>query len=135
MNAGSLINNGGLGNAGTAFIGGELTVTATDDSINKDIGAIHTDGGLGVTKAANIGLTLDVVGITTIADATTSSSTTTGTCRARHSHPPVSDCWGAGCLDGWQRWIGNIVLYKTAVWLGSGQNRKVTTGLVLRSVC
>jgi hypothetical protein len=121
VNAGSLINTGGLGNAGTAFIGGVLTVTDATDSSNKDDGAIHTDGGLGVTKAAFIGTTLGVGGITTIADGTTSAGVGSGACGARHTHLPVSDRWGV--LDVLASGEGGLGTWAyAAVWLGSGQN-------------
>jgi hypothetical protein len=129
VNAGSLINTGGLGNAGTAFIGGVLTVTDALDSTSLANGAIHTDGGLGVTKAAFIGTTLGVGGattiggITTIADGTTSTTVGSGACVARHTHLPVSDRWGVlDVLASGQGGLGTWVC--AAVWLRSVQKYK-----------
>jgi hypothetical protein len=118
VNAGSLINTGGLGNAGAAFIGGVLTVLDTTDSTSLANGAIHTDGGLGVTKAAFIGTTLGVGGITTITATTTSTSITTGACRR---HPPAPD---------WLRWIEIMVLNRQQ----SGWDMVIIVCYVLRMV-
>ena len=70
---GSLINAGGFGNAGTAWIGGALNVTATTASSSTTTGAIINGGGLGVAGAAYIGGVLNVAGVANFANGSESA--------------------------------------------------------------
>lgn len=73
---GSLINAGGFGNTGTAFIGGVLTITNTTASISPTTGSIITDGGLGISGAAFIGGLLSVGGALFLPSRTVTAATT-----------------------------------------------------------
>jgi len=82
VTSGSLINNGGLGNAGAAFIGGVLTVLADNESADTSTGALKVTGGgvfgkkLRVVGDAFIGGALDSTGALTLASTLTSANST-----------------------------------------------------------
>jgi len=54
-------------NAGASSIAGVKTFTDVTDSTTKDTGSVILEGGLGVEKAVNIGTTLGVTGVSTLA--------------------------------------------------------------------
>ena len=126
---GNVINSGGLGVAGAAWIGGlenvagVLTASGSTASTSITSGEIVSSGGLGVTGAAWIGGLENVAGVLTASGSTASTSITSG---------EIVSSGGLGVTGA--AWIGgleNVAGVLTAS--GSTASSSTTTGEIVDS--